>query len=90
MLFSTLLFGEALAAGWPWALALRSFAGLGRGRPCGRGRGFILERGKHVHPGSRWLAGSIASTAHPSTVATLFFDEQGVVFVSCKLPNFHQ
>ena len=70
---STLLFGEALAAGWPWALALRAFAGLGRGWPCGRGRGFMPERGKHALPGSRWLSGSIASAADPDTVATLFF-----------------
>jgi hypothetical protein len=86
--FSTLLFGEALAAGWPWALALRAFAGLGRGWPCGRGRGFIPERGKHAPPGSRWLSGSISSAADPGTVATLFFDEQGVVFVSCTRPIF--
>ena len=86
--FSTLLFGEALAAGWPWPLALRLFAGLGRGRPCGRGRGFIPDRGKLAQPGSRWLAGSIASAADPDTVATLFFDEQGVVFVGCTRPIF--
>ena len=86
--FSTLLFGEALAAGWPWALALRAFAGLGRGWPCGRGRGFIPERGKHVPRGSRWLSGSIASAADPDTVATLFFDEHGVVFVGCTKPVF--
>ena len=48
----------------------------------------ITERGKHVLPGSRWLAGSIASAADPSTVATLFFDEHGVVFVSCTRPIF--
>ncbi len=29
-----LLFGKALACGWPWDLALRLFAGLRRGRPC--------------------------------------------------------
>ena len=76
-------FGDALAAGWPWALALCLFVGLGWGRPCGRGRCFIQERGKHTVLGSSWLAGSIASAADPTTVATLFFDEQGVVF--CQL-----
>jgi hypothetical protein len=70
-----------------WALALRAFAGLGRGWPCGRGRCFIPERGKHVPPGSRWLSGSI-SAADLDTVATLFFDEQGIVFVSCTRPIF--
>ena len=45
-----LLFGEALAAGWPWALALRLFSGLRRGRPCDGGRGFIPERGKSPPP----------------------------------------
>ena len=36
-----LLFGEALAAGWPWALAMRLFSGLRRGRACDGGHGFI-------------------------------------------------
>ncbi len=40
-----LLFGEALAAGWPWELALHLFAGLRRGRPGAGGLGFIPERG---------------------------------------------
>ena len=42
-----LLFGEALAGGWPWDLALRLFADLSRGRPCAGGLGFIPEHGKH-------------------------------------------
>jgi hypothetical protein len=46
----SLLFGEALAGGWPWDLALRLFAGLGRGRPCAGGLGFIPERGKRATP----------------------------------------
>ena len=45
-----LLFGEALAGGWPWDLALRLFAGLDRGRSCGGGTGFIPERGKSSTP----------------------------------------
>ena len=45
-----LLFGESLAAGWPWALALRLFSGLRRGRSCDGGLGFLPERGKHSPP----------------------------------------
>jgi hypothetical protein len=39
--FAPLLFGEALAAGWPWKLALHLFAGLRHGRPCAGGLGII-------------------------------------------------
>ncbi len=46
----TLLFGSALAGGWPWDLALRLFAGLNRCRPCAGGLGFIPERGKNPKP----------------------------------------
>jgi hypothetical protein len=45
-----LLFGEALAAGWPWALAMRLFSGLRRGRSCAAGLGFLPERGKDSPP----------------------------------------
>jgi hypothetical protein len=81
--FASLLFSEALAAGWSWGLTLCLFAGLHRGRPCEQGRGFIPERGKAALPGSRWLVGTLCPTADPSTVAIVFFDEVGVVFVRC-------
>ncbi len=45
-----LLFGESLAAGWPWALALRLFSGLWQGRSCDCSLGFLPERGKHSPP----------------------------------------
>ena len=48
---STLLFGAVIAACWPWRLALRLFAGLGRGSPCTGGRSFIPDRGKGIHTG---------------------------------------
>ena len=85
---AVLLFGEALTAGWPWSLALRLFAGLRRGRPCGGGYGFIPERGKSTLPGSRWLAGDLVSAADPSVVVTVFFDESEVVFVRCSRSVF--
>jgi hypothetical protein len=45
--FAPLLFGgEALAAGWPWALTMRLFAGLWQGLSYDGGLGFIPERGK--------------------------------------------
>ena len=86
--FGALLFGEALAAGWPWDLALRLFSGLRRERPCGQGRCFIPERGKDALAGSRWLTGDLVSAADPSTVASVFFDDAGVVFVSCSRAVF--
>jgi hypothetical protein len=82
--FRALLFGEALAPGWPWALALCLFLGLCRGQPCGRGCCFIPERGKEIPAGSRWLAGELVSAADASTVASVFFDDTGVVFVGCS------
>jgi hypothetical protein len=41
---AVLLFGAALRAGWAWSLALRLFADLKAGWPCGRGSGFVPER----------------------------------------------
>ena len=86
--FATLLFGEALAAGWPWPITLRLFAGLRGGQTCDRGRGFVTDRGKGVTAGSRWLVGTLASAADPSTTATVFFDQDGVVFVHCTRAVF--
>jgi hypothetical protein len=48
-----LLFGEALAAGWPWALSMQLFSGLREGRSCDGGLGFIPERGKQLAPPPR-------------------------------------
>jgi hypothetical protein len=89
----SLLFGEALAGGWPWDLALRLFAGLRRGRTCAGGTGFIPERGKPEHPqpppgGVGWLAGRIVSAAEPDVVVTVFFDDVGVGFVECTRAVF--
>ncbi len=81
---SNLLFGAALAAGWPWALSLRLFAGLRRGRAGEGGAAFIPERGKCVAPHSSWLAGTLVSVVVPSVSATIFFDTEGVVFVRCS------
>jgi hypothetical protein len=49
---SSLLFGAILAAGWPWNLALRLFAGLGRGAPCTDGYSFIPDRGRTTPAGT--------------------------------------
>ena len=85
-----LLFGEALAAGWPWALALRLFSGLRRGRACDGGRGFIPERGKSEPPpgGGGWSAGVIVSEAEPDVRVTVYFSDHEVGFVSCSRPVF--
>ena len=82
------LFGAAIAAGWPWALALRVFASLKRGQSCGGGHGFIPERGKDADPSSTWLSSQLTSLADPLAVATIFFDEEAVVFISCSIAVF--
>ena len=82
------LFGAAVAAGWPWALALRVFASLKRGQSCGGGHGFIPERGKGVLPSSAWLSSQLASTADPLAVASIFFDADAIVFISCTRAVF--
>ena len=87
---ASLLFGEALASGWPWALAMRIFSGLRRGRPCAGGHGFIPERGKELPPppGGGWLVGHISSAAEPDVVVSLYFGDAGVAFVSCTRAVF--
>jgi hypothetical protein len=85
-----LLFGEALAAGWPWALAMRLFSGLRRGRSCAAGLGFLPERGKDppTPPGGGWQCGTITSAAEPDVVVTVLFDDVGVGYVSCTRAVF--
>ena len=85
-----LLFGESLAAGWPWALALRLFSGLRRGRSCDGGLGFLPERGKHSPPppGGGWSCGTISSAADPDVMVTVYFNDAGVGYVSCTRAVF--
>ena len=85
-----LLFGEALAAGWPWALALRLFSSLRSGQSCDGGAGFVPERGKLQlpPPGGDCLAGVIASAADPDVRVTVFFDDAGVRLVRCTRAVF--
>ena len=90
---AVLLFGAALRAGWAWALALRLFAGCRVGWPCGRGRGFVIDRGKGVPPtgldlAGRWLVSRLASQTDPGSVVTVYFDARSVVFVECSKPVF--
>ena len=84
----SLLFGAAVAAGWPWALALRLFAGLGRGSPCNGGHTFIPDRGRPLSPGAPCRAASVASSADPSVVMTILFDDEGVALLSCTRAVF--
>ena len=85
-----LLFGEALTSGWPWDLALRLFSGLRRGRSFDGGLGFLPERGKPSYPppGGAWMAGEICSAAEPDVKVTLYFDDFGVVLVTCTRAVF--
>ena len=85
---STPLFSAVLAAGWPWRLALRLFAGLGRGSPCTGGYNFVLDRGKGLPVGSPCSAASVVSAADPSVVMTILFDAVGVLLLSCTRAVF--
>jgi hypothetical protein len=85
-----LLFGEALAARWPWDLAMRLFSGLRRGRSCAGGCGFLPERGKHATPPPRggWLCGVISSAAEPEVVVTVYFNDTSVAYIGCTRAVF--
>ena len=86
-----LLFGPALAAGWPWHLALRLFSGLGSGFSCGRGHGFVHDRGKPAPPpGSTWMVSRLSSKSDPDAVLSLYFDCEAVVYVYCTRPVFRR
>ena len=87
----TLLFGPALAAGWPWLLALRLFSGFGSGFSHGRGHGFVHDRGKPAPlPGSLWQFSRLSSKSDPGAVVTLYFDCEAVVYVHCTRPVFQR
>jgi hypothetical protein len=47
---TAVLFSAALAAGWPWSLALHLFAGVIDGSFCNRGHGFITSYGLRLSP----------------------------------------
>ncbi len=78
-----LLFGKALAAGWPWVLFTRLFSGLLLGRFCNGGLGFVPERGKHPAspPGVGWQCGVSSFAAEPEVVFSVYFDDVCVGYV---------
>jgi hypothetical protein len=75
-----ILFGEALAAGWPWAFAMRLFLGHLLGRSCDGCLGFIPERGKQsqLPREGGWQCCTIVSSAEQDVEVTVFFDDEGV------------
>jgi hypothetical protein len=61
-------------------------AGRGLSRSIGSRACAVAGRaatGGLIAPGSRWLSGDLVSAADPSVAATVFFDADAVVFVSC-------
>jgi hypothetical protein len=88
--FGALLFGEALAAGWPWTLELRlGPAPRAAVRSGSRLHTRARRRCLRLQPlADRGLGGELVSAADPSTVASVFFDDAGVVFVGCSRAVF--
>ena len=89
---AVLLFGAALRAGWAWYLALKLFAGLKVGWPCGGGRSFVPERGKGKPPtgrdlAGRWLVSRLASQTDPGSVVTVYFDSSCIASLSAQSPS---
>jgi hypothetical protein len=86
-----MLFGGALACGWPWALALHLFSGLGPGWFSDDGRKFWSQRASEVSFWSHgrlrgsdtvWQYGTVSSEAYEHTVGVYFCD--GVVVALCS------
>ncbi len=80
-----LLFGEALAAGWPWALSMLLFSGLLEGQSCDGLPGLHpgAQQAARTFPSGGWQCCMITSEADPDVTVTLYFDDVGVGYVSC-------
>ena len=85
---TVVLFGAALASGWPWATALQSLSSVRRGSFCNEGRGFMTSYGLQL-PSERvlrgeWSMATISTREDCGPPVTVWFDATGVVFLSCS------
>lgn len=87
-----MLFGGALACGWPWALSLQLFSGLGAGWFSDDGRTFRSRSAMEVSTWSHgrsleasdavWSYGTISASAYDHNVGVYFCD--GLVVALCS------
>ena len=85
---SVVLFGAALAVGWPWATALAVFSSVRAGSFCNDGRGFITAYGlqlssERLQAGS-WHEGRVAPREECGPPVSVWFDAGGAVFLQCS------
>ena len=82
---SVVMFGAALASGWPWSTALSVFAGIRLGSFCCGGRGFVTAYGLQLSSEHKlhgiWTTGSIVSRCDAGPPVTIWFDARGAVFL---------
>ena len=86
-----MLFGGALASGWPWALCISLFSALHSGCFSDDGRWFwstqALDRdfwshGQSSGDSSGWSFGTISATAYDHTIGVYF--REGIIGVLCS------
>ena len=84
---SVVLFGAALAVGWPWATALAVFSSISSGCFCNGGRAFLTTYGLQLSPErllmGQWHEGHVAPGEECGPPVTIWFDDGGAVFVQC-------
>ena len=84
---TVVLFGAALASGWPWASALRHIAPIRTGVFCNGGQGFITTLGLQLPPGQLthgvWSVGTVSSPEDGDQPVRVWFGEAGAVLVTC-------
>jgi len=84
---SVVLFGAALAVGWPWATALAVFSSICTGSFCNGGRAFLTTYGLQLSPErlltGQWHEGRVAPGEECGPPVTIWFDDGGAVLIQC-------
>lgn len=81
-------FSGALAAGWPWRLALNLFASLGKGRLVCGGTLFVTEAGdllteERIQKGD-WLVSDLGGTPGAGPPLQIHFSDAAILFVASR------
>ena len=84
---TVVLFGAALASGWPWATALGALSSVRLGSFCNEGRGFVTSYGLQLPPErllhGGWSTATISTKEDCGPPVTVWFDAAGVALVTC-------